>query len=169
MLCTAATLFYIPDSNMLIVYYSLLSIIHYGTPIALKMLGMWRTISEPKRGRYHSMHMGFHGASGMTVLTTKPQLPWLCHCDMHLTLTAPPGIRDDRCPLIFLTLPITVTSLHSPGLTPDSKVPTGLMKAIPLVVRPSYSPERCCHVGAIACRCVLVYMYVCVYTMSEYT
>ena len=44
--------------------------------------------------------------------------------------------------------PMTVTSRHSPGITPDSKVPMGRVKAMPLVVSPSYSELGICHMGA---------------------
>ena len=65
------------------------------------------------------------------------------------TLTSIPGDLDERSFLIFLTCPLTVTSFHSPGLTPDSNTPTGLMKATPLVVTPSYSPNLFCQDGAM--------------------
>ena len=67
------------------------------------------------------------------------------------SLTGSPGDLDDLCALSFCTFPITVTSLHSPGLTPDSKLPVGLIKAIPLVVSPSCSLVGNCHIGALAC------------------
>ena len=69
---------------------------------------------------------------------------------MYGVLTSVPGDLDERSFLIFMTWPLTVTSLHSPGLTPDSNTPTGLMKATPFVVIPSYSPDLFCHDGAIA-------------------
>ena len=65
-------------------------------------------------------------------------------------LTGSPGTLEDLWARSFLTFPITVTSLHSPGETPDSKTPVGLMKATPFVVRPSYSPLNDDQVGAMA-------------------
>lgn len=66
-------------------------------------------------------------------------------------LTASPGCLDERCSLSLRMLPMTVTSRHSPGLTPDSKVPVGRMKAMPLVVSPSCSELGIFHMGAFAC------------------
>ena len=90
--------------------------------------------------------------------------------DRHVLLTGTPGTLEDLCSRSVLTLPITVASLHSPGVTPDSKVPMGRMNATPFVVSPSCSPEGTrCHVGAIACVfvCVCVCVCVCVHTTYD--
>jgi hypothetical protein len=49
---------------------------------------------------------------------------------------------------------MTVTSLHSPGWTPDSKLPVGLINATPFVVRPSCSLVGRVQIGA------LTYIYI---------
>ena len=64
-------------------------------------------------------------------------------------LTISPGVLDDLCGRSLHTLPMTVTSLHSPGWTPDSKLPVGRMNATPLVVRPSCSRVGSVHIGAL--------------------
>ena len=71
---------------------------------------------------------------------------------MACILTPAPGALAERSSLIILTFPPIVTSLQSPGCTPDSNTPPGRMNATPLVVTPSYSPDRVCQVGAIAWR-----------------
>ena len=71
---------------------------------------------------------------------------------MNSILTPAPGALAERSSLIILTFPPIVTSLQSPGCTPDSNTPPGRMNATPLVVTPSYSPDRVCQVGAIAWR-----------------
>ena len=54
-------------------------------------------------------------------------------------LTGESGDFEDLFSRVLRMLPMTVTSLHSPGVTPCSKYPEGCISRMPFVLRPSDS------------------------------